>query len=147
MSLISVHPVVRYPWRPVKTQWNLKVLLAIPILRPALLKRPGGTLHSFPNLTHELETDRVGHIIWCSCGSCTAMETERECLCCQEYEELGDKMDFISCLTQNASFVTVCLDVKVLRTALLHVWHRPLENPFLTHQFTGTYIGLPKINH
>ena len=75
--------------------------------------------HSFPDLTHELETDRVGNIDWCSCGSCTAMETERECLCCQEYEELGDKMDFISCLTENASFVTVCLDGEVLRTALV----------------------------
>ena len=64
---------------------------------------------AFPELTHELETDiaaRVGNMDWCSCGSCIAMETERECLCCQEYEELGDKMDFSSCLTQNVSFVT-----------------------------------------
>ena len=65
---------------------------------------------AFPDLTHELETDiaaRVGNTDWCCCGHCIAMETERECLCCQEYEELGDKMDFSSCLTQNVSFVTV----------------------------------------
>ena len=65
---------------------------------------------SFPDLTHELVTDiadRVGNMDWCSCGSFIAMEAERECLCYQEYEELGDKMDFSSCLTQNVSFVTV----------------------------------------
>ena len=65
---------------------------------------------AFPDLTHELETDiaaRVGNMDWCCCGRCIAMETERECLCRQEYEELGDKMDFSSCLTQNVSFVTV----------------------------------------
>ena len=36
--------------------------------------------HSFLDFSHELETDRVGNINWCSCGSCIAMETERECL-------------------------------------------------------------------
>ena len=54
---------------------------------------------SFPDLTHELETDiadRVGNMDWCSCGSCIARERMPLLPRVRRSSELGDKMDFNS---------------------------------------------------
>ena len=73
---------------------------------------------SEPSSQHE---QRVGNTDWCRCGGCITMETERECFCCEEYHELGDKMYFITCVTENTSFTTVCLDSEVLGPALVYM--------------------------
>ena len=39
------------------------------------------------------DTERVGNVSWCTCGSCRPMETEKESICCQEVAELNQKLD------------------------------------------------------
>ncbi|XP_058957973.2 P2X purinoceptor 7-like [Pocillopora verrucosa] len=66
---------------------------------------------------------RLGNREWCSYGNCQEMPTENECICCQEMDVLGDRLDLegnkLQCITEHGSFGPVCLLADVLRTALV----------------------------
>ena len=61
------------------------------------------------------------NVSWCLCGKCAVMEREKECLCCQEIEQIASHLvsGDVSCVTELEQFKTVCLDPTVLKTALV----------------------------
>ena len=59
---------------------------------------------------------RSGHINWCQCGHCVAIETEVESVCCKE-DVPGELFDE-SCITLSENFASVCLHQEVLRATL-----------------------------
>ncbi|XP_062523092.1 uncharacterized protein LOC134197757 [Corticium candelabrum] len=63
--------------------------------------------------------ERVGNTEWCSCGTCGIMPTGKECLCCQEIDELDWMLHGLRCITQHEDFASVCLNGGVLRTAVV----------------------------
>ena len=88
----------------------------------------------------ELDEGRLGNTEWCTCEHCSAMATVQECVCCQEMDSLGNKMDHLQCITQNPALRIVILDRDVLRTALVANMDRlrtpleePLSNPYVAH--------------
>ena len=62
--------------------------------------------------------ERLGNLDWCACSLCDSMPTARECLCCQEMDELGWIQGELPCITQHEEFSAVCLNPGVLRTAV-----------------------------
>ena len=67
----------------------------------------------------EQREERIGHNRWCLRGRCPAMATAKEAVCCREICKATDKMGSNACITAHPSFERVCLDMKVLRTALV----------------------------
>ncbi|KAL9961214.1 hypothetical protein ACROYT_G030117 [Oculina patagonica] len=71
----------------------------------------------------EEETDRLGNTDWCECGSCRAMPTPSESVCCTEIGQVWQKIEDqrpeveLNCITQHPGFASNCLDVWVLETA------------------------------
>ena len=58
----------------------------------------------------------------CSCGHCTSMPKEEECLCCTEVARVQDVMDedpACQCITLHPGFQPACLNIYVLRIAYL----------------------------
>ena len=47
------------------------------------------------------------------------METEEECVCCAEIQQIKDKCqeEDVSCITMHPGFDAVCLNIYVLQTA------------------------------
>ena len=39
------------------------------------------------------ENNRIGNKSWCVCGECQSMPSAESCFCCQELEELDQKVD------------------------------------------------------
>ncbi|XP_068735788.1 uncharacterized protein [Montipora capricornis] len=77
---------------------------------------------------------RTGNTEWCICGECILMPTANECYCCQELEELNQKVDEsgVTCITSHNKFRIVCLDTDVLQTALVAIQHarlNPIPDP------------------
>ena len=67
----------------------------------------------------EQREERIGHNRWCLWGRCPAMATVKETVCCREIREATDRMGSNVCITAHLSFERVCLDMEVLRTALV----------------------------
>ncbi|XP_057682231.1 uncharacterized protein LOC130909582 isoform X4 [Corythoichthys intestinalis] len=65
------------------------------------------------------DQSRLGNTEWCSCGTCVAMPTVGESLCCREQERTRGKMEDagVKCITQHSGFQPVCLNIEVLQTA------------------------------
>ncbi|XP_057295551.1 uncharacterized protein LOC130624317 [Hydractinia symbiolongicarpus] len=62
---------------------------------------------------------------WCTCGHCVVLDTERECICCHEIDEIKYfKLDDCRCITEHDSFSNVMLDRGVLWTALISLYDR-----------------------
>jgi len=61
---------------------------------------------------------RLSSTEWCGCSNCPIMPTVKESYCCNEMN-LGSMLINIKCITEDASFPRVCLDVEILRTALV----------------------------
>ena len=54
--------------------------------------------------------ERVGNTKWCSCGTCGTIPTGKECLCCQEMDELDMMFYGLRCITQHEDFSSVSLN-------------------------------------
>jgi len=82
-----------------------------------------------------LKEIRVGTVVqnWCNCFGCKEMETEKECLCCKELEELKAFGEF-ECFAKHEAFEGACMNRWSLWTALssLHgrecAWLPPFDN-------------------
>ena len=67
-----------------------------------------------------LSSSRVENLHWCRCTKCDLMETLAESRCCNEFKELLDeKLNSVTCITENPSFMAVCLRSDVLETAYM----------------------------
>ena len=60
------------------------------------------------------ESGRVGNTLWCECEECISL-SERECVCCQEWEQLYEKLEagLVDCITEHNLFDTICLNQHV----------------------------------
>ncbi|XP_078336317.1 uncharacterized protein LOC111122058 [Crassostrea virginica] len=76
--------------------------------------------------------DRRQSTIWCECGSCEAMKTRAECVCCVEItaiDHIRESCD-LECITQHQSFIDNCLNVRVLEVSMYDFIQRegPLDD-------------------
>lgn len=64
---------------------------------------------------------RVGNIDWCKCDACTTHGNPLMNFCCQELEELQDRIfaDDLDCICLHQDFDMVVLHPTILRTALV----------------------------
>ena len=57
----------------------------------------------------------------CQCGQCQSLDTEEECLCCQEIDPvvstIQESAAEVQCITQHEGFQPVVLDINVPQTA------------------------------
>ncbi|XP_065282067.1 P2X purinoceptor 7-like [Dermacentor albipictus] len=60
---------------------------------------------------------RIGHVQWCQCGHCRAMETQRESVCCTELDRVDALRGNEACITSHPTFVQACLNVHALEVA------------------------------
>ena len=67
------------------------------------------------------DEDRVVNTEWCSCGTCGIMPTSKECLCCQEMDELDWMLHGLRCIIQHEDFASVCINGGVPRTAVVEM--------------------------
>ena len=79
---------------------------------------------SVSSVTDNDTVDRLSSRTWCTCNRCTCnrchiMPSERECRCCREGNALDWKMYGLQCITDHENFGAVCLNVDVLRTAVV----------------------------
>ena len=63
--------------------------------------------------------EKVSNMDWCSCETCGIVPTGKECLCCQEMDELDWMLHSLRCITQHKNFASACLNGGVLRTAVV----------------------------
>ncbi|KAH7982286.1 hypothetical protein HPB52_003586 [Rhipicephalus sanguineus] len=64
------------------------------------------------------EALRIGNVQWCLCGSCRAMETETESVCCREIDKVKSLVpDEAACVTEHPTFRRGCLDIHALEIA------------------------------
>ncbi|XP_062609448.1 P2X purinoceptor 7-like [Saccostrea cucullata] len=63
--------------------------------------------------------ERGDNTNWCTCGHCDILPSQRECVCCKEFEHYAE--NYISslcpCISQHSDFDMVCLNRVVLETA------------------------------
>ena len=62
---------------------------------------------------------RVGNVDWCRCGSCIAMSTHLESLCCVEIGDIQHRITDNECITEEDDFSPVCINMAVLDVGLL----------------------------
>ncbi|XP_073468259.1 uncharacterized protein [Aquarana catesbeiana] len=61
-----------------------------------------------PDHMVDIDTHRIGHTDWCSCGNCIPLPTGRESICCMEIHEIRPHLEGISCITQHPYFPYLC---------------------------------------
>ena len=74
---------------------------------------------SVSSVTDINTVDRLSFRAWCTCYRCHIMPSERECRCCREENALDWKMYGLQCITDHKNFEAVCLNVDVLRKAVV----------------------------
>lgn len=96
--------------------------------------------------------ERLLNTDWCQCGQCTTMSSITECICCVEITHLQHKIQRITCVTENPSFNTVCINQDVLEVALLLMRDirgesllRPIDSRLST-KYTIIYLHLTSIS-
>ncbi|XP_070550697.1 P2X purinoceptor 7-like [Ptychodera flava] len=77
------------------------------------------SIHSFDSEENHAELE--GSDNWCSCGKCSAMASQVECICCQKCDFLQSRPELEpnSCITEHVDFKVVCLHPAVLGTAFI----------------------------
>ncbi|XP_075542401.1 P2X purinoceptor 7-like [Dermacentor variabilis] len=60
---------------------------------------------------------RIGHVHWCRCGRCRAMETQLESVCCRDLGRVDALRGNEACITTHPTFVQACLNVHALEVA------------------------------
>ena len=60
---------------------------------------------------------------WCLCGRCVVMPSEKECVCCREFDQVNAMLadESVQCITLHPRFAAVCLEREVLRSVLVLV--------------------------
>ncbi|XP_077349847.1 zona pellucida sperm-binding protein 2-like [Lithobates pipiens] len=56
----------------------------------------------------DVDTHKIGHTDWCSCGHCITMPTGIESVCCTEIANLQPHLEGIQCITQHRYFPYMC---------------------------------------
>lgn len=56
----------------------------------------------------DVDTHKIGHTDWCSCGHCITMPTGIESVCCTEIGNLQPHLEGIQCITQHRYFPYMC---------------------------------------
>lgn len=51
---------------------------------------------------------------WCLCKECPTLQTDKECICCYEYENISKLHSNIQCVTKLSSFKKIIMDEEVL---------------------------------
>lgn len=77
---------------------------------------PGQNITTNEQTGQSLRKDNTN---WCSCGNCQKMDTEVECKCCRDSDEVPD--DYFGgkqCINETEHFKQVCLTREVLRATL-----------------------------
>ncbi|XP_070546105.1 uncharacterized protein [Ptychodera flava] len=77
------------------------------------------SIHSFDSEENHAHAELEGSDNWCSCGKCSAMASQVECICCQKCDFLQSRPELEpnSCITEHVDFNVVCLHPAVLGTA------------------------------
>ncbi len=65
------------------------------------------------------DDERLDKFDWCECSNCETMQNARECICCQEWDLLHNRLEDVDCITEHHEFETVCLNTAVLETAYI----------------------------
>ena len=72
------------------------------------------------------------HITRCVCERCQLMDTNEECLCCQEVAPISEKMEdkHLKCITEHDGFRGNCLNIDVLEVSMYEFIDRdgPLDD-------------------
>ncbi|XP_076060321.1 uncharacterized protein LOC143036648 [Oratosquilla oratoria] len=64
------------------------------------------------------QSHRIGNTNWCTCGHCLPMQTAKESVCCNEMEQVAEKLDEKgNCIIDHEGFQVNCLNEHVLETS------------------------------
>lgn len=73
--------------------------------------------------------NRRDNASWCICTKCDVMDSEVECICCNEIGSIADKLNQNNlCVTEHDDFQSVCLTKAVLETSWAFLQHSKGNN-------------------
>ncbi|XP_064612525.1 P2X purinoceptor 7-like [Liolophura sinensis] len=90
--------------------------------------------------------DRRENTEWCTCGQCHPLDSQEECICCQEISRVVDRIELApgdekpKCITEHPGFQSVVLDRDVLETAY-YVYRQQYGPMNLTHNSQYRYVA------
>ena len=84
-----------------------------------------------PTCTKSLNFNR------CTCGKCVVMPTARECICCEEINQVVTvkNEETVQCITDHPGFRPICLDMHVLRVAYYQYRQQYGERPEQANEY------------